>query len=329
MMTKKGLFAAKLAALLSIIIWGLPLSTWASPTNGKEWLQMMALSGEALNYSGSFIVFRNGEISTLKVSHMGSEQGGVKKISSVDGQQREIVSSQDAVSCLLPDLNMGVREARQSTIDQYFPMNFNGNMNLLDKNYDIHLGADARVADRGCQQLAVQPKDTFRYGYLLCIDKQNYLLLSSDLVGADGKALESYRFVDVNFDQVTKQTLAPEVEAASLNWMGDEGHDENMQEQSIWALNDDNPNFEINHSLTRFSPVLQSQIHHIVLSDGLVNVSAFVVPDVSEAKDVVKELSMGALNSYTRMVDEYKLTVLGEVPKETVNLLAEAMYMQQ
>ena len=70
---------------------------------------MMALSGEALNYSGSFIVFRNGEISTLKVSHMGSAQGGVKKISSVDGQQREIVSSQDAVSCLLPDLNYGCK----------------------------------------------------------------------------------------------------------------------------------------------------------------------------------------------------------------------------
>lgn len=310
------------------MLFSFPSPSWSTPSNGADWLKMVAQSGEMLNYSGNFVVSRNGELSTLRVSHMGSDIGGVQKLSSVDGEIREIVSSKDAVSCLLPDLNMGVKEARQSTVDQYFPMNFNGNMQLLRQNYDTHIGGDSRVANRDCQQIAIKPKDQLRYGYLFCIDKENYLLLSSDLIDVSGVALESYRFVDIQFNQVTEQTLAPEVEAASLNWMGDEGHDDNASQQATWVLNEGSPNFEINHSLTRYSPALQSQIHHIVLSDGLVNVSAFVVSDVSDGKDIVKELSMGALNSYTRMVDGYKLTVLGEVPKATVNLLADSFHMQ-
>ncbi len=318
----------KLCWALSLLACGF---VYGEPLSGTQWLEMMAKSGEMLNYSGRFVVSRNGEMNTLEVNHMGSDMGGVQKLSSVDGQMREIVSSKDAVSCLLPDLNMGVKEARQSTVDQYFPMNFKGNMVLLNENYSLELSSTLRIADRDCQQLKVKPKDQLRYGYVFCIDAQNYLLLSSDLIGDGGVVLESYRFVDVKFDQVEEQALMPQVEPSSLTWMGDDEAEHNGLEEGIarWAIQQSDSNFEINHSITRYSPALQSQIHHIILSDGLANISAFVVPDSSSAQEIVKELSMGALNANTKMVGGYKLTVLGEVPKQTVSMIADSFYMLQ
>jgi sigma-E factor negative regulatory protein RseB len=302
----------------------------AESYSGNQWIEMMAESGEMLNYSGRFVVSRNGEMSTLKISHMGSDMGGVQKPSSVDGQMREIVSSKDAVSCLLPDLNMGVKEARQSTVDQYFPMNFNGNMTLLNDNYIIELQSMARIADRDCQALAVKPKDQLRYGYVFCIDVENFLLLSSDLINEQGSVLESYRFVEIAFDKVQEQSLMPEVKSEELNWMDDAGtpHSNAGMETSNWVMKTNESNFVINHSLTRYSPALDSQIHHIILTDGLANVSAFVVPENSSSGDAVKDISMGALNANTKMVGGYKLTVLGEVPKSTVRLIANSMEIQ-
>ena len=61
---------------------------------------------------------------------------------------------------------------------------------------------------------------------------------------------------------------------------------------------------------------------HMVFSDGLATASVYV-ERLPEGKAPVTGLSsMGAVNAYRALVDGYQVTVIGEVPRTTVQMIA-------
>jgi sigma-E factor negative regulatory protein RseB len=69
----------------------------------------------------------------------------------------------------------------------------------------------------------------------------------------------------------------------------------------------------------------QSAVRHMVFSDGLASVSVFAAPR-KKGKDVLHGLSRrGAVNAFGRLVDGYQITVVGEVPARTVELVARSV----
>ena len=67
-------------------------------------------------------------------------------------------------------------------------------------------------------------------------------------------------------------------------------------------------------------------ISHIVYSDGLAAVSIFIEPLAPRAKSLNGLSKRGALNIYTKPVDEYQVTVLGEAPPMTVMQIGNSVY---
>jgi sigma-E factor negative regulatory protein RseB len=67
-------------------------------------------------------------------------------------------------------------------------------------------------------------------------------------------------------------------------------------------------------------------VGHIVLSDGLAAMSVFIEP--LAAKPSLGPLGLsrqGAVNVYTRKLDGYLVTVVGEVPAESVKRIANTL----
>jgi len=62
----------------------------------------------------------------------------------------------------------------------------------------------------------------------------------------------------------------------------------------------------------------------MVYSDGLASVSVFVESDQGAGKDLQGSSSMGAVNAFGSGVDNYFVTVVGEVPAKTVQLMAQS-----
>jgi sigma-E factor negative regulatory protein RseB len=67
---------------------------------------------------------------------------------------------------------------------------------------------------------------------------------------------------------------------------------------------------------------------HLVYSDGLASVSVFIEKSQGDGTHLQGEASMGAMNAYGNMVGGYIVTVVGEVPAKTVQLMAKSMVRQ-
>jgi sigma-E factor negative regulatory protein RseB len=71
-----------------------------------------------------------------------------------------------------------------------------------------------------------------------------------------------------------------------------------------------------------------AQVAHIVYSDGLVAISVFVEPTPATPQPVGLS-QQGGINVYSRQLDDYLVTVLGEAPGATVRQIAYSVGRRQ
>lgn len=300
---------------------------YAGSDTGMDLLREMSIAADSLDYSGEFVFVKDGKISSMKISHMraSDSSSSQQKLMALDGSMREIIIQDDEVACVLPDEGMGLREKRQSR--QPFKFNISDSVEVIERHYTLRSTGESRVAGRDCKQLEVAAKDQYRYGYRLCIDAENSLLLKSELTSHDGRLLESYMFVNIEFGNADASQLASETPPMQLTWMDDnDGHDAMQSTDSMqkWRVEQNQSGFALEQYIERLSPVMQADITHLVLGDGLAKVSVFIAKSTSSANKDKKSLSMGSLNSYTLERDHYMITAIGEVPEETVTIIAQS-----
>ena len=68
-----------------------------------------------------------------------------------------------------------------------------------------------------------------------------------------------------------------------------------------------------------------ASVEHLVFSDGLATMSVYVEKLISDDKAFLGLSSMGALNAFGAVVDGYQVTVVGEVPPATVQMVAHSV----
>ncbi len=297
-------------------------------------LKLMVEANQSLNYTGTFVYSREGMVGSMEITRKTEDDESVQRLFSLNGEAREIIRNSGEVLCFVPDSNSGVREASQSE-DAPFPMLFADDLGMIEKSYDFESVGASRVANRACEQIRVVPKDSYRYGYDLCIDQESHLLLSSNLLDDQGHSVETYMFVSVNFDQAM-MSVAPTSNPQDLLWMdqidADAGHEVQADAvQQRWTVQASAANFSQQQYIQKTSPVLNKPLDHIVLTDGLATISVFVVPmeaGVDSGAKSARSMSMGATNTYTRTAGDYQITAMGEVPKSAVQLIANSVVMK-
>ncbi|MCP4009798.1 MAG: hypothetical protein GY726_09825 [Proteobacteria bacterium] len=300
----------------------------AQSDDGMELLKQMSAAAHGLDYSGEFVYVKEGIISSMKIAHISATEtrGSQQKLMALDGSMREIIQQDDEVECVLPDQGMGLREKRQAR--QLFTLNMSDKVENIGLFYRVDRIGSTRVANRNCEQVIVSPNDSYRYGYSLCIDSENQLLLSSELKTRDEEILESYKFIGVNFNKVETSAISSQTPPKTLSWIDDKPKDSvaivSASEPGLkWRVRPNKSGFELEHYIKRISPVMQAEITHLVLGDGLAQVSVFISPADASANKSEAALSMGSINSHTRKVNNSMITAVGEVPRETVILIAE------
>jgi len=318
---RSGLISSVLALLLSGF-------ACAGSDDAMGLLEGMSAAADKLDYSGEFVYVSNGKISSMEVAHIGAtkDNGSQQKLMALDGSMREIIQQEDIVACVLPDQGMGLREKRQTK--QFFSLNLSDKSEMIGQYYTLNHQGATRVANRDCDIVTVIPRDAYRYGYSLCIDSEKQLLLSSELIDLKGDVLESYRFIRVSFDRVVASDISSRTPPKTLDWVDDNPGNSTIKmsssdAQKKWRVRDNPAGFELQHYIKRISPILQASVTHLVLGDGLAQVSVFVSPEEASTIDSKASMSMGSINSFTRKVDGFAITAVGEVPKATVMLIAK------
>ncbi|MBE9559901.1 MAG: MucB/RseB C-terminal domain-containing protein, partial [Proteobacteria bacterium] len=68
----------------------------------------------------------------------------------------------------------------------------------------------------------------------------------------------------------------------------------------------------------------QPDLLHLVYSDGLASVSVFIEKNQGAGQHLQGASTMGAVNAFGSPVDDYFITVVGEVPVKTVQAMAQS-----
>jgi len=261
----------------------------------------------------------------MKIFHSVNAEGERERLFHLNGSEREVIREHNLVTCVLTD-NKSVM-VNKSQGDENVLLSLPKNFDSLKNYYSFVLSDDDRIAGRHTKTVYVKPRDGFRYGHKLWIDAETGLLLSSELLNERNRTVERIMFTELEIvDKISSDLLKPTVNGEKFTWhkeMSDEGVTE--PGASNWTVTDMPKGFRASRHHVRHESNKPNSIEHIVLSDGLASVSIYVERLLEENKLFIGASFMGAVNVYGAVIDDHQVTVVGEVPKATVKMIASSV----
>lgn len=297
----------------------------ARPEDGLAWLKKMASASRRLNYSGVFVYQHADRTETSRIVHYVNPAGGeFEKLETLDGPAREVIRTNDQVTCYLPDAKTVIIEKRSL---RRFPALLPEQLNDLSENYSIRLGPLDRVAGHQCQVIVLEPRDRMRYGHQFCAETVTGLPLRARTFNERRMLLESFAFTEVKIGgSFDRDKVKSRYASRSQSWKTDRSEPAAVESQpdTVWVLTQQPPGFRKLMELKRTVAGRAATVKQIVYSDGLAAVSVFIEP-LPGARAMQGLSHQGAVNIYTRPVADYLVTVLGEAPAATVKQIADSL----
>ncbi len=297
---------------------------WADDQS-MDLLKKMNLAANSINYDGVFLHIDDKHIHTQRVIHK-IQNGNVReRLYALNGVPREVIRDAEKVLCFMPVKKMGHAGFR-SDKNAGFPGFMVKNLDLLAKNYIITTGGVDRIADREVTRLQILPRDGFRYGYDLWADQETGLLLKSVLIDNTGKSIEQYMFAMIEIGgDIPDSALLPMTKVTALEWHDNEKPPVNTPiKNTHWQFSSMPNGYRLVSIFQRSLPMETNKAEHLILSDGLAGVSIFIEKIENPVPEVGFD-QMGAVNSYSRVINDYLITAIGEVPAAAIKVIGDAL----
>lgn len=301
----------------------------AAADDPRAWLDRMARAIDELNYAGDLVHVHGGDTSVMRIVHRVEDGRVTERITSEDAE-REIIRTDDTVTCIFPDQRTVLVEERDagdagggSPLRAHLP----GAGGLDAALYHVAFAGAERVAGRKTLAIAIRPKDGFRYGYRIWLDEQTALPLHTQLVDEAGNTMEQVRFTDIELPgTIPDSAVRPSVstESFAVRRSPSPAAPADGPLGADWGAAELPPGFRLSVRQARVSPDARAGLRHLVYSDGLATVSLFIEPAVAASEQAEGLSQIGAANAYTTTVDGHMITAVGDVPARTVELLARS-----
>ncbi len=288
--------------------------------DAQTWLDRMTRAVEDLSYRGTFVHLLGAEAETLQIVHINDDGRISERIVSMDGVAREIIRREDQVQCILPDRKIVLLGEHKdvSPLVSALP-SYSEDLQL---HYDFALLSRARVLGRETQIVGIQPRDGFRYGYVLWLDSETAMPLKSELRDEQGTTVEQILFTAIEIsEQIPISAVEPTTDVEGFQLIRPP-ESAQIEELLQWRAANLPDGFKL--SAENHAPMAGSEypVGHLVYSDGLATVSVFIESPRSEP-EVAKGFSrVGSANAYSLSLQGRQVTAVGEVPPQTVRNIA-------
>lgn len=305
---------------------GTPHTASNSLDKVQVWLRKMSRAAHTLNYEGAFVYSFDNHMHAMRIVHSADTTGERERLVSLNGPAREVIRDHNLVTCILSDdRSVLVENAHPS---KQFPPAFPINTETLNTYYSFALAGTERMAGRPAQKIIIRPRDNYRYGYTLWVDKKTGLLLRTNLLNATSKPVEQFMFTDIKYlKHVPDKWLKPSVSGKKFTWYEPDKLGDNMPSSSPrhWQVTELPSGFKLDvyrrHKLAPERPA----VVHMVFSDGMASVSVFIEKLSNQTDTLLGSSRIGAVNAYGRHLDDHYVTVVGEVPQDAVQLIANSL----
>ncbi|HYN76230.1 MAG TPA: MucB/RseB C-terminal domain-containing protein [Lamprocystis sp. (in: g-proteobacteria)] len=273
-----------------------------------RFLDRMNAALRSLDYQGTLVYLVDNRLETLQLVHR-VEQGQVQeRLVSLSGPPRTVTRGRDGVTCEMPD---GRPLLVKGHARQHLTQARLIDPQALTEHYRIVLLGTARVAGREADVVLIRPLDEARYGFQFHLDRETGLPLKSDLINAQGEAIEQLLFtaIDVNADRAVVPGATPA--SAPLIAAGPA----DQSEPTPWRFEPRPAGFELAMHDVMEGPQ-GAPIDHFLFSDRLSAYSIYIEGNTANGLNGVTRI--GAVHAAGRLVDGYQVTAVGEVPAATV-----------
>jgi sigma-E factor negative regulatory protein RseB len=289
-----------------------------------DWLAKMERASRTVSYEGVFVYQHGDTLESMRVIHSTKDGSVRERLVALNGAAREVVRTERGVQCYFPD-DQSVALQRPVGA-KGFPTIVPQRLADLDKNYAIRLGQVERVADRPAQLVIIEPKDAYRYGYRLWADQATGLLLKANLVATDHKLIEKFMFTHIRSGiAIPPADLQPKSQGKERVAQPEDSQPVPVQDTG-WSVPGLPPGFTLSAHLQQKMGSHRHSVEHFVYSDGLAAVSVFIERVENEAKALHGPAGgMGAVHAFGKVVDNHQVTVVGEVPAVTANMIGQSV----
>jgi sigma-E factor negative regulatory protein RseB len=286
-----------------------------------EWLAQMRQATLSLSYQGVVAYVKDQQVDSFRVYHQVMDGHERERLVSMNSPIQEVVRTDGTVSRYSADTQQVVVETRPSR--QSVLINIPEDPSALSRFYKINLRGQEFVAGSLAQVVALEPKDGYRYARLIWIDTVTRLPLKVDVLNEDGQSVEQMVFTALNAkDQISRTDLEPSSKAASA--IAQVSHRESRPLDDLkWTIRNVPEGFQIiSYSILK-RPPNNTPVEHILLSDGFSSVSVYI--EANDGKLRAGARKLGAISIDSVRLNDYMVTVMGEVPAMSVESIANGL----
>lgn len=282
-----------------------------SDSEAIAWLDKMSRSLQEVSYHGVVTFQRGEDMQAMQVSH--SVVGGLEtaRLTELTGQGAEVVRVDHPLECVHPGhrlLRLGEDlQAGRCGVAEF---------------YRFQVAAGELVAGREAVQIRIDPRDMYRYGYVMELDRKTGLLLRSQTIGRGDKVLEKFQFASLSYAYDAAATGSAGLVHQALHPHPGDGTLSVGGVGPSWAVTWLPQGFT-----TTDDPAMGSE--RKTYTDGLAVFSVFLEllsEDIRPGEGVVRT---GGTTSYTRGMHlagkPVLVTVIGEVPLNTARMVADSI----
>ena len=297
------------------------LSGWfalpAHADEAQDWLTRLGRAEQQQSFQGTFVYERNGSFSTHDIWHRVQDGQVRERLLQLDGSAQEVVRVDGRTQCVSGTLVAGLGNSPDASSRALDPQK-------LTQFYELAVIGKSRVAGRNAVIVAITPRDQYRYGFELHLDRETALPLKSLLLNDQGQLLERFQFTRLNTSpSPSDRDLQPTSECAPLATSKNKAPE--VPATHAWHLDWLPPGFQLTSSIARRDTQTQSTVDSLMYDDGLARFSVFLEStDGASVSETRTQLGPTvAVSRRLNTVDgEVVVTVVGEIPIGTAERIA-------
>ncbi|HEX7113219.1 MAG TPA: MucB/RseB C-terminal domain-containing protein [Mizugakiibacter sp.] len=283
----------------------------ARAVDASDWLARMHGALHELDYSGALVVQRADRMQVMQLFHAAGHPER-ERLLSLDGPPRELVRSGTTLVWRAAE-----RPAVAWTADaprSLMPLLPDAMPAWMADNYRAALYGEAHVAGYDAVMVELSPRDRYRYGYRLWLERRSALPLRTQLLGPQGEPLGQCTFARL---QIGRRPARSDLDIAAAAAVA--ASPPPAAASPHWRIVDPPPGFRLAESLAEGA---DSTAQHLLFSDGLASVSIYI--ERAPVALPPGRTTHGALSVYSAERDGERVTALGNVPEATLERMVRS-----
>jgi sigma-E factor negative regulatory protein RseB len=279
-------------------------------TVALEWLDKMSRSMRQVSYQGVVTLQRGDEMQVMQVSHSIANGSSSERLTQLTGQGAQVERGPHPLNCIHP----GDQLLRLDILLQ-------GDRCGIAGQYRISIADEERVAGRNAVRINIEPRDMYRFGYVMALDRETGLLLKTQTISQGHNVLETMQFANITYT-----ADIPAVSAVGVLHEAQHPHPQSPAVGSAVARAWSPGWIPRGFSATDTSPGMPGRRTY---TDGLAVFSVFLEDLDRQMRPGEGLVRQGGTTIYTRGMQiagqPVLVTVIGEVPVNTARMVADSV----